>query len=233
VTLAFLRPSAGPAADPAAESPFAEPAAAAGARIEVRDGWRVAVAFPDSGAAAAAPVRFTDRSHLAKLELQAGPGAEQALAALPAAGRGLAARADGAWWCRTTPARMLVLAEAAALAGVHERIARDAPSARVLDLSAAFAALTLDGPLAREAIARFCALDLRPHLAPVGAWRPGSVARTPGFMLREGEERYLLLVGAAYARYAWTVVADAAGRLGGRPAGVDELIADPEPVVRA
>ena len=33
----------------------------------------------------------------------------------------------------------------------------------------------------------------------------------------------LLLVGAAFAEYFWTVVADAAARLGGRPAGVDAL----------
>ena len=56
---------------------------------------------------------------------------------------------------------------------------------------------------------------------PVGAFRPGSVARTPGMVLREAEDRYLMLFGAALGEYVWTVVADAAGHLGGGPVGAD------------
>jgi sarcosine oxidase subunit gamma len=93
----------------------------------------------------------------------------------------------------------------------------------VLDVTAQFAAITLAGPLARETIARFCALDLRPAHAPVAALRPGSVARMPGIVVREAEERYLLLFGAAYASYAWEVVADAGGRLGGAAVSEDAL----------
>ena len=60
-------------------------------------------------------------------------------------------------------------------------------------------------------------------MTPVHGFRPGSVARTPGFVLREDEERYLTLVGAALGQYVWTVVADAAGHLGGEPVGADAL----------
>jgi hypothetical protein len=52
---------------------------------------------------------------------------------------------------------------------------------------------------------------------PVGAFRPGSVARTPGYVLREDDERFLMLFGWALGEYMWTVVADAAGSLGGVP----------------
>ena len=78
-------------------------------------------------------------------------------------------------------------------------------------------ALTIAGPLAPETFARFTAIDLRPQVTPVHGFRPGSVARTPGAILREAEDRWLMLFGAALGSYVWTVVADAAASLGGGP----------------
>ncbi len=95
----------------------------------------------------------------------------------------------------------------------------------VLELTTAYGALVVAGPLAREAFARFTALDLRPKSTPVHAFRPGSVARTPAFLLREAEDRYLVLFGAALGTYVWEQVADAALRLGGGPVGIDALTA--------
>ena len=92
-----------------------------------------------------------------------------------------------------------------------------------MDLTSAMGALTIAGPLAPETFARFTAIDLRPQVTPVHGFRPGSVARTPGAILREAEDRWLMLFGAALGSYVWTVVADAAGSLGGGPIGVDAL----------
>jgi len=87
----------------------------------------------------------------------------------------------------------------------------------VVDVTTAYAALRIAGPLARELFARFCALDLRPHVTPPGAFRPGSVARTPGLVLCEAPDTYFALVGAALGDYLWTVVEDAGHHLGGGP----------------
>jgi hypothetical protein len=73
--------------------------------------------------------------------------------------------------------------------------------------------------------ARFTAIDLRSQSTPVHGFRPGSVARTPGAILREAEDRWLMLFGAALGSYVWTVVADAAESLGGGPVGSEALVA--------
>jgi glycine cleavage system aminomethyltransferase T len=186
VSLAFLSPSP----QVVARSPMERQALAAGARLELRDGWNVAVAYDGADDR---PVGFADLSHLTKMEVY---------------GRfepGRATRTGGAWWCPYTADRALVIGE----------------RADGVDVTCAYAALRILGPLARELFARFTALDLRPTVTPVGAFRPGSVARTPGAVLREAEDRYLMLFGWALGEYMWTVVADAAARLGGGPVGVD------------
>jgi glycine cleavage system aminomethyltransferase T len=188
----FLEPT--PAA--VARSPMEGLALAAGARMEVRDGWNVAVEYP--GAPADAPVGWADLSHLRKREVT-GP---HDLAF------GTAARVDGAWWCPVTRERTLVI-------GAAELDA--------LEVTTTLGALAIVGPQARELLARFCALDLRAQSMPVGGFRPGSVARTPGYVLREDAERFVILFGWALGEYLWTVVADAASGLGGAPVGIDAL----------
>ena len=190
--LEFLRPSGAAVA----RSPMESQALAAGAQMEVRGGWNLAVGYP--GAATNPPVAWADVSHLRKLEVFG----RHALAL------GTATRTDGAWWCPVTRERALVLGGA---------------DLDALELTTTLAALTIVGPLAREVFARFCALDLRPQAMPVGAFRPGSLARTPGYVLREDSDRFLMLFGWALGEYMWTVVADAAESLGGGPVGIDAL----------
>ena len=114
-----------------------------------------------------------------------------------------------------------MLCEPADTAALLERL--EATFATVVDLTSALAALTIAGPLAPEVFARFTAIDLRPGSTPVEGFRPGSVGRTPGAILREGEQSWLMLFGSALGSYMWTVVADAAENLGGGPVGVDAL----------
>jgi glycine cleavage system aminomethyltransferase T len=197
VSFEFL--SAG-ARDVVARSPMERQARAAGARFEVRDGWSVAVAHRGE-ADALRTVAFADASHLRKYEVQG---------ALPALEFGRATVDGEATWLPMTATRALVLGG-------------EAPEGAV-EVTTGFAALRLAGPLARETLARFTAIDLRPQVTKPGDWRPGSVARTPGGILCEAEDRYLMLFGAALGQYVWTVVADAAGHLGGGPVGEDALV---------
>ena len=199
-TFEFLEPSGAAVA----RSPMEGQALAAGAQLELRDGWNVAVAYDDGERGRLeSTVGWADVSHLTKLEIPGGAELEP----------GTATRAHGAWWCPVTRDRALVIGDP----GVREHVA-DA-----VEVTTALAALTIAGPLAREVFARFCALDLRPHATPVRGFRPGSVARTPGYVLREDSERFLMLFGWALGEYMWTVVADAAESLGGGPVGVDAL----------
>jgi heterotetrameric sarcosine oxidase gamma subunit len=228
VSTAFLSPSA----DAVARSPMEREALAAGARLERRDGWNVAVAFdgPD-GEICRETVGFADLSALGKIEIQASAAELAAIVAVGSRGArlelGRATRAGSAWWCPYTHERALVLCEPAATPGLRERLEDAAGAlqglASVVDVTTAQGALAIAGPLARELFARFTAIDLRPQVTPLRGFRPGSLARVPRAILREAEERYLMLFGAALGRYVWTVVADAAESLGGAPVGVDAL----------
>jgi glycine cleavage system aminomethyltransferase T len=197
VTLEFLRPDAEGAV---ARSPMERQALDAGARFEVRDGWNLAVAY-GADETLHRTVAWADMSHLSKLEVH---GRHELTP-------GMASRANGAWWCPVTRDRTLVIGGTPDLVEDH------------VEVTTALAALTIAGPLARELFARFCALDLRPQATPVGGFRPGSVARTPGYVLREDTDRFLMLFGWALGEYLWTVVADAAEVLGGGPVGIDAL----------
>lgn len=203
MTLEFLSPTATSATDggtPLARSPMERLARTAGARFEVRDGWNVAVEYP-AEERSLEHVVWADVSHLRKLELQ-GEGLTGEF--------GTATRDDDAWVCPLTRERVLILG------------GRDVPEGAI-DVTTCFSALTILGPQARELIARFCALDLRPHVSPPYSFRPGSVARQPGMILVQAPDRYLLLFGWAVAEYVWTVVQDAGRHLGGGPAGVEAL----------
>ena len=190
MTFAFLSPTA---TDAVARSPMERQARAADARFELREGWNVATSYPREPNGG---VAFSDCSHIRKYELQGD---------LPPLELGRATVDGDSTWLPMTATRALILG--------GER-----PEGAI-DVTTGFAALRIAGPLARETFARFTAIDLRPHVTGPGDWRPGSVARTPGGILCEAEDRYLMLFGAAFGQYMWTVVDDAGRHLGGGPAG--------------
>jgi len=219
VSLDYLTPGAvadgaGPAnqSDPVARSPMERCAQAAGARFEVRSGWNLAAGYTSREHEmdlCTTVVGWADVSHLGKLELQASPEAMRAIVADAAGGASLelgrATRAGNVWWLPLTPSRTLVVCEAADAPGLKRRLteaAADSPGhTSVADVTSVFAALTLVGPLAREVFARFCAIDLRPAVTPVGALRPGSIARQPGLIVHEEENRFLFLFGSLVAMW--------------------------------
>jgi glycine cleavage system aminomethyltransferase T len=234
VSLEFLEPDrAAPELgfEPLPASPLLPQVRAAGARVETRDGWRVGADYGsverERGACRAA-VGVGDMSWLCKLELQ-GPAAELAAVAEAAGagelelGRATAAR--DAWWCPFSAQRVLAVCEPAHGPALRETLV-DAAVGRpmtVTDMTCGLAAIALVGPRARDVFARLTAIDLRGARASEASFRPGSVARVPGMVLREHGARYVLMFGSAYAQYMWTQVTDAAQPLGGMLVGADAL----------
>ena len=234
MTVSFLAATAAAGTDAIARSPMAERSRAAGANFESDFGWEHVTDYGDperERELLTSTVGFCDRSQLGKFELQ-GPRAElDAIeAAVPA--RGLSAR-----WCQVTPTRRMLLREAADSAAARGHLdelvaASDSASnghVGLLEITTTYAAISIAGPSARELFARFCALDLRPGSAAPGDFLPGSVARTPGFVLVEGPDRFLALFGWALGAYVFDVVADAAAHLGGGPVGSRALQSMPTP----
>ena len=206
MNLDFMAPRLTDGAPPA-ESPLLSAASRSGATIGLRQGWLVPVGFGDEAEqrrAIAETVGFADASALPKMELHG----HAELLARCAGGLtlGMATPHEGAWWCPLTPTRVLMLGGFPSMGELGEL--------GVLDVTTQLCALRITGPLTRELMARFCALDLRSEVSPPRSLRPGSVARTPGLVLVEAPDRLLVLVGAALAEYLWTVVDDAARRLG-------------------
>jgi glycine cleavage system aminomethyltransferase T len=229
--LSFLAPDATDEA--VAHTPMEHLARAAGATFERRMGWNVAVSYAGDQSTErrrlAETVGVVDRSQLTKLEVQARPGMVANIALEVGDGvvlePGRAGRTAGVWWCPVTPSRMLLLAEPGSTvkAALTDTVGVDDPAVTIVDVTCGLAGLALVGPGCRELLARFCAIDARLAVTPVTGFRPGSIARTPGYLLCEREDQLLLLVGWAFGEYLYEVVADSARHLGGGPVGADAL----------
>ena len=90
--------------------------------------------------------------------------------------------------------------------------------------------------LCRHGITDVCVLE-KSYIGSGAAGRNTTILRsnyrTPAMVLREAEDRFLVLFGSALGEYMWTAVADAATHLGASPVGVDALEALSPPAVEA
>ncbi len=172
-----------------------------------------------SGAFARLPgeVRIAEIPFLTQLGLRVEPGGPAAAAVakaldgeLPAAPctASLAGDVEVLW---LGPDESLVLAGPGRQRELEDllRTAIGGEHGAVVDVSAQRTALSLSGSAAREVLARGCAIDLDPRIAPAGTCVQTLLART-GVTILVRDERaseFLLLVRASFAQYlaAWLV----------------------------
>jgi heterotetrameric sarcosine oxidase gamma subunit len=207
---AFLSPAAveqNGAYAPLLRTPMERRHEEAGARLEERDGWRVAIYD-----AAPGDPWIADVSHEGKLEIRA---PEEQLDELAAHMRpGQAREHDGVWTLRITPTRALALCPFERVAALRERIG----SVRVVDLTSGLAAVAIGGSRVRDLFRRSSALDVRPRVFPYGRCMAGSVMRCPAIVLNEDGNVFRILVGWELGEYLWDALEDAGETLALTPA---------------
>jgi glycine cleavage system aminomethyltransferase T len=197
---AFMSPAAA-GSGVALRTPMERRHTASGARIEERDGWRVAVYETETDAA-----WIADVSHLGKLDVR---GSAEEIDALTAGlDRGHAREDDGVWTLRLTAGHAHVLCPYPRVAGLRERIG---PAA--IDVTSGLAAVALGGPGWRDVFNRSSGLDIRESSLADRRCTAGSVMRVQTVILRDGDG-VVMLVGWEYGEYFWDAVLDAGAGVG-------------------
>jgi aminomethyltransferase folate-binding domain-containing protein len=183
----------------------------AGGVMVMRDGHAVAAHFGSTATEVAVCVKCVGlavRSDLAVLDVA---GDEPWLAPFqPVSSQGRARCIAGTWCCRVASDRAVVVGPWSATAR-WTQVPRDGTSAR--------AVLTLVGPRAHQVLAD---VGLHGDLEIEGL-REGWFADSPTLLLRESADRYLLVVDAEQAGYAWRELLDAGRSLGLSMVGADAL----------
>lgn len=177
---------AGKSFRPVAKSSMQRRLADAGAEFEERDGRLVAIHVPGQEELR---IRIRDVTHDYRVE--------------EAEGDAEVTFGDGAYGVRppTGSGRTIVARYRGGAAGDE-----------VIDLSAAWAALEIEGAGADRVMRRLTELDLD-DLPLVG-----QLAHVRVLIARPDDERFLLVVPQEYGHYLWEVVVDAAEPFGGGPA---------------
>ena len=202
---AFLSPAAA-ASGVALRTPMERSHLAAGAALEVQDGWRIAAYEPVEGDAWACDV-----SHLGKLDARA-PASE--LDALTAGLEpGSARDDDGVWTLRLSPTHAYVLCPFPRVAGLRERI-----GAAAVDVTCGMAAVALGGERRRDVFNRSSSLDVRESRFGPDRCMAGSVMRVPALVLNRGAD-LVMLVAWEYGEYFWEAILDAGETIGIARAG--------------
>ena len=180
---------------PIARSPMQHLQRERGARFETRDGWEIAVSFPDE-AAALERVAIAELPQLGKLEVR-GAGARPSQQTL---------------WYQMTPQRALVITSAPDTAALRTELERSART--VVDVSGGLGSVVLLGPRASHLLRRLTELETLPA--------SGLVSHVHGHVLAL-DGGFLLLFPQEYGHYLYEVMLDAAVPLDGGPVGVDAL----------
>jgi sarcosine oxidase gamma subunit family protein len=216
---AFISPAAVAAEAghrPVLRSPMEHAHLAAGATLESRDGWQLAV-YPENGA----DLWLADVSHLGKLDLR---GTAEELDALTGGLEPGHAREDGGvWTLRLTAIHGYVICPFGRVAELSRRIG---PAA--IDVTCGLAAVQLGGAAWREVWMRSSGVDARASRFPANRCLAGSVMRVPTLVVNQGD-RVLMLVGWEYGEYFWDAILDAGATLGiervsAHAAGVPEAV---------
>ncbi|MBS7542214.1 sarcosine oxidase subunit gamma [Ancylobacter oerskovii] len=146
--------------------------------------------------------RLFDPPALATLAARRGGGIALAAAARVELGLDLAdaprlSRADGLSAIGTAPGRWLLLAGTEG--DLAARLAPLAPHAAITEQTDAYVGVEIDGPHARDLLAKGVSLDLDPAAFPPGAAATTNVAHVNVSFWREpGEDRFVFLVARSY-----------------------------------
>jgi sarcosine oxidase subunit alpha len=206
-------------------SPFHHAHVGLGARFVDRHGWSVpdvyASSADDEARRARATVGLADVSAGGALGIR-GDSVEALIpkmagVAAPPPGRAVRVRLNGAPALvgRLAAEDMLVLTHAADREDVARALtgAADAVGcAHVTDLTSAFAALDLIGPLAPDLLARCSPLDLSPVAAPALHVVQGEVARVRAIVIvldSPAAPAYRVLVSREHGEFVWTAIVSA------------------------
>jgi glycine cleavage system aminomethyltransferase T len=192
--LAFLSPDRAHTSDrfkPVPKSSMHRRLVDAGAEFGERDGWLVAAKVRGDENLR---LRIRDISAGAKIEVRGDVGD---------------LRPEATDVVRITPERAIVFADYSRGADLRRELGQRFATT---DLTAALAAIEIDGPGASTVMRRISEhrLDDLPAAAPVSHVGPC-------YLMRGGDERYRIFFPQEYGDYLWQVVVDAAEPLGGGP----------------
>lgn len=168
-----------------------------------------------------ADVRVVDCTPWVKVLVCASPDVSQPAGVTVPFGK--AARdSDGILVVGFAPGRWLLLAPGGPAADVVDRAARAerADGGRpvsILDVSHAYALVSVTGVATASMLAKVCAVDLRDRATPDGAVFRSDVAGVVVGVARAdrgGEPSYLLWCDRSYGQYLWDVLLDAGAEFG-------------------
>ena len=173
---------------------------AAGATLEERDGWRIAV-YPDADG----DPWVVDVSHFGKLDLRATAAGLDELTGGLAPG---AARADGdVWTMRLTPTHGHVICPFDRVESI-----RSATGGAAIDVTCGLAGVAVGGLRWRDVMNRSSGLEVRASRFGPDRCMAGSVMRVPTLVLNEGAH-ISMFVGWEYGEYFWDAILDAGATL--------------------